>query len=71
MSDFVPKICGNELEKDGAAWIAPKCILPMLSLSQKKKKKTRTSKRWVDIEEPEEEGKPRTSRRNRMSPSLG
>ena len=36
MSDFVPKICGKELEKDGAAWIAPKCILPILSLLKKK-----------------------------------
>lgn len=32
MSDFVPKMCGNELEKDGAAWIAAKCIFPMQSL---------------------------------------
>ena len=32
ISDFVPKIWGNEFEKDGAAWIAQKWILPMLSL---------------------------------------
>ena len=30
-----PKICGNELEKEGAAWIATKCSLPTLSLSTK------------------------------------
>lgn len=30
-----PKIWGNELEKDGAAWIAGKWLLPMLSDSTK------------------------------------
>ena len=35
MSDVVPNICGKELEKDGAAWIAAKCILPMLSLRRR------------------------------------
>jgi hypothetical protein len=34
MSNLVPKICGKELENDGAAWIAPKCIFPMLSLKR-------------------------------------
>jgi len=32
MCDAVPKMCGNELEKDGAAWIEQKWFLPMLSL---------------------------------------
>ena len=27
-----PKICGKELEKEGAAWMDAKWILPMLSL---------------------------------------
>lgn len=34
MSLFVPKIFGNELEKDGAAWIEAKWILPILSLRE-------------------------------------
>ncbi len=37
MSCFSPKICGNELEKEGAAWIETKCALPTLSLSVKPK----------------------------------
>ena len=32
MSDRVPKMCGNELEKDGAAWMAGNEILPIGSL---------------------------------------
>jgi hypothetical protein len=32
ISDRLPKICGKELLKDGAAWIATKCSFPMLSL---------------------------------------
>ena len=32
MSPFGPKIWGKELEKDGAAWMAAKCTLPILSL---------------------------------------
>ena len=32
MFDALPKICGNELEKEGAAWMDAKWILPMLSL---------------------------------------
>lgn len=32
MFETEPKICGKELEKDGAAWIAAKWIFPMLSL---------------------------------------
>jgi hypothetical protein len=32
MFDVVPNICGNELENDGAAWIAAKWIFPILSL---------------------------------------
>ena len=34
VSLFVPKILGNELEKEGAAWMAAKWILPMLSLAR-------------------------------------
>ena len=33
MFDALPKICGNELEKEGAAWMDAKWILPMLSLN--------------------------------------
>jgi hypothetical protein len=33
MSVLDPKMCGKELEKEGAAWIAGKENLPMLSLS--------------------------------------
>ena len=29
---FVPKICGKELEKEGAAWMDAKWIFPILSL---------------------------------------
>jgi hypothetical protein len=32
MSCFSPKIWGNELENEGAAWTATKWYLPMLSL---------------------------------------
>ena len=32
MFDCAPKICGKELEKDGAAWMDAKWIFPMLSL---------------------------------------
>ena len=32
ISAFVPKIWGKEFEKEGAAWIATKWTLPMLSL---------------------------------------
>ena len=32
MLDCAPKICGKELEKDGAAWMDAKWIFPMLSL---------------------------------------
>ena len=32
ISDLLPKICGNELLNDGAAWIATKCSFPILSL---------------------------------------
>lgn len=32
MCDAVPKMCGNELENEGAAWIEQKWFLPMLSL---------------------------------------
>ena len=32
MLDALPKICGKELEKEGAAWMDAKWILPMLSL---------------------------------------
>lgn len=34
MSALSPKICGNELENDGVAWIATKCHLPTLSLRE-------------------------------------
>ena len=30
--EALPKICGKELEKEGAAWMDAKWILPMLSL---------------------------------------
>ena len=32
MLDTSPKMLGKELENEGAAWIAAKCILPILSL---------------------------------------
>lgn len=32
MFEAVPNICGKELEKEGAAWMEAKWILPMLSL---------------------------------------
>lgn len=33
----VPKMCGNELQNAGEAWIEQKWFLPMLSLSVKPK----------------------------------
>ena len=39
MSDRVPKMCGNELEKDGAAWMAGNEILPIGSLAGAREQK--------------------------------
>jgi hypothetical protein len=38
-SDLSPKMWGNELEKEGAAWMAGKWDLPMLSLKENKGRK--------------------------------